>query len=283
MHRPTHEFHLETKFSWVRGRAITGVTLRGAAQPVSCGFMVFNALLMCRDQPPLRHLAAALEDLEIEREFCLSAAESMELLLQRRYSLLVLDFDLPGAALVARLARLAPPRRRPVIFALIGALTCVAATFRAGANFVLYKPLDLEQVTRCLRAGRVFMRPDRRRLPRQELEALVYLQFGIAALPAIVLDLNEQGLALQAPEPLPPLAEVPLRFVLPGTMHLVEGTGEVTWVDDGGRAGMLFSKLTPISRKYLKSWLSKRGPKRKSAVRSASRSDRARISPRASP
>jgi hypothetical protein len=264
------------------GRTITGVTLRAPGAALSCGFMAFNALLMCREQPPLRHLTVALDEIEIEREFCLSASESLELMMQRHYSALVLDFDLPGAALVARMARLASPHRRPVIFALIGALTGVAGTFRAGANFVLYKPLDLEQVTRSLRAGRVFMQPDRRRSPRQELEALVYLQFGIAALPAIMLDLNEQGLALQAPEPLPPLPEVRLRFVLPGTMNMVEGTGEVTWVDDGGRAGMLFSELTPTSRKYLKSWLSKRGPKRKNTLRSASRLDRARFSSPAS-
>jgi len=59
------------------------------------------------------------------------------------------------------------------------------------------------------------------------LESLVYLQFGIAALPAMVLDLNQNGMALQAPEPLPPVQQVPMRFVLPGTPHMVEGMGEV--------------------------------------------------------
>ncbi len=244
--------------------------------------MAFNALLMCREQQSLRVVAAALDELEIEREVCLSASEAMELMMQGHYSALVLDFDLPRAALVARLARLAPPHRRPVIFATIGALTGVAGTFQAGANFVFYKRLGLEQVRRALRAGRVFMQPDRRRSPRQKLEGLVYLQFGIAALPAIVLDLNEQGLALQAPEPLPPVPEVPLRFVLPGTTRMVEGIGEVTWVDDSGRVGMLFSELTPASRKYLKTWLSKRSPRRKNAVRATSHSDRAGISSPAS-
>ncbi len=61
------------------------------------------------------------------------------------------------------------------------------------------------------------MRPDRRQSQRQSLESLVYLQFGIAALPAMVLDLNQNGMALQAPEPLPPVQQVPMRFVLPGT------------------------------------------------------------------
>ena len=79
----------------------------------------------------------------------------------------------------------------------------------------------------------------------------------------MVLDLNQNGLALQAPEPLPPVQQVPLRFVLPGTSHMVEGMGEVVWADDGGRAGMLFSRLTPASRKYLKQWFVKRDAKKK--------------------
>jgi CheY-like chemotaxis protein len=231
--------------------------------------MAFNALLMCREQPALRVLGTALDEVEMEAEVCQSAPEALDLTVLRQYSALVLDFDLPGAATVARMARLAPSHRRPVIFGMIGAFTEIAETFQAGVNFIIYKPLDLDQIVRCLRAGRGFMRPDRRQSQRQHLESLVYLQFGIAALPAMVLDLNQDGMALQAPEPLPPVQQVPLRFVLPGTSHMVEGMGEVIWADDGGRAGMLFSRLTPASRKYLKQWFVKRGEKKKPMVRAA--------------
>ena len=244
--------------------------------------MTFNALLMCREQQSLRVLADAFDELEIDQEVCPSAAEALELIVQGHYSALVLDFDLPAAGQVARMARLAPPKQRPVIFAMIDALTGIGGTFQAGANFVLYKPLTFEQVVRSLRAGRVFMQPDRRRLPRQKLEALVYLQFGIAALPAIVLDVSEQGLSLQSPEPLPPVQDVPFRFVLPGTTHMVEGNGDMIWVDDEGRAGVFFSRLTPASRKYLKNWLTKRSTKKKTAARVVSRPERVRISPTAS-
>lgn len=229
--------------------------------------MGLNALLMCRDQQSLRVLGSALGMLDIEQEACTSASEAMELTTQGYYSALVLDFDLPNAALAAKMARLAPAQRRPVVFAMIGALTEIAATFQAGANFVVYKPLVLDQVLRSLRAGKVFMRPDRRSSPRQKLETLVYLQFGIAALPAMVLDLNEQGISLQSPEPLPALQQVPLRFVLPGTGHMIEGTGEMIWADDNGRAGMFFSRLTAGSRKHLKQWLGKRGAKNRTLER----------------
>ena len=227
--------------------------------------MRLNALLLCREQQPLRTLAVALDELGIESEVCLSSQDVLELLAHGHYSALVLDFDVPGAIQVARLARLAPPQRRPVVFAMIGVRTGIANALQAGANFVLYKPLIFEQVMRSLRAGHGFMRPDRRRSPRQKVETLVYLQFGVAALPAIVLDVNEQGLALQAPEPLPAVDRVPLRFVLPGTEYMVEATGEMIWADDEGRVGMLFANLPSGAKKHLKEWLHRKAPKKKSA------------------
>lgn len=237
-----------------------------------------TVLLMCRNQHAVRLLADLLEQLDVEQEVCLCADEALELLICGHYSALFLDFDLPEASQVARMARMAPAHRRPVVFAMVGALTHVGETFQAGANFILYKPLVAEQVMRSLRAGSAFMRADRRRSTREKLETLVYMQFGIAQLPGLILNLSQHGLSLQAPEPLPGVQKVPLRFVLPGTSHLIEGTGEVIWADDEGRAGMLFSHLTTASRKYLRNWLAKRSAQ-KSAGRGAGRAERSRISP----
>ena len=139
--------------------------------------MAFNTLLMCREEKHLRVLGKALEGVGMEQEVCLSAPEALDLTVQRHYSALVIDFDLPGAATVARMARLAPLKRRPVIFGMIGALTEIAETFQAGANFIFYKPLAVEQIVRCLRAGRGFMRPDRRNSHASE--------FGIAGLSSV--------------------------------------------------------------------------------------------------
>src|SRR6266849_3736346 len=124
--------------------------------------MAFNALLMCREQHAQRVVGAALDEVGMEQEVCPSAAETLDLTVLRHYSALILDFDLPGAAMVARMARLAPSHRRPVIFGMIGAFTEIAETFQAGVNFIFYKPLAFDQIVRCLRAGRGFMRPDRR-------------------------------------------------------------------------------------------------------------------------
>ncbi len=229
--------------------------------------MKLNALLMCRDQGSLGVLVHALEQLEIEEEVCASQEEALELLALGYYSALIVDFDLPGAAQVVKMARLAPAPRRPVVFAVIDPLTDVGSTYQAGANFVFYKPLMVEQVKRSLRAGHAFMRPDRRRSVRRKTEAMVFLRFGdVFPVPALVLEMSEDGLSVQAAEPIP-AAELPLRFILPGTAHLIEGSGEVMWADDSGRAGILFSDLPVASRHQLKRWLTKRDKKMRSSVR----------------
>jgi len=223
--------------------------------------MSLNALLVARDASARQVICVALDDLRITPEICQSVADALELLAAQHYSALVADFSLPGAANVVRMARMAPPQRRPVIFALVRLQDDVADTFQCGANFVLYKPLVIDQIARSLRAGRAFMRPDRRRSARQQTESLVYLRFGdLCPTPALVLDLNERGLSVQASEPLPP-TRIPLRFIIPGTEFLVEGRGDVIWADDSGRAGILFTELPASSRKQLKLWVSKRAKK----------------------
>ncbi len=243
--------------------------------------MKLNALLMCRQHESLSVVLNTLEDLSIDGEMCSSEADAMELLALGYYSALIVDFDLPGASQVVHMARLVPAQRRPVVFAMIGARTDIGATFQAGANFVLYKPLVFEQVSHSMRAGRAFMRPDRRRSPRQKTESMVYLRFGdICPVPALVLELSQDGLSVQAAEPIP-AAEVPLRFILPGTSYLIEGTGEVMWADDSGRAGILFGDLSPATRRQLRNWLAKRNPKQLSRTRTSVRAAKSR--PTASP
>jgi CheY-like chemotaxis protein len=239
--------------------------------------MELNALLMCREHESLRALVGVLDELGIEEEVCASEPEAMQLLALGYYSALVVDFDLPGAAQVVRMAHLAPAKRRPVVFALIGATTDIGDTFQAGANFVLYKPLVHEQMDRSLRAGQAFMRADRRKSRRQKTESLVYLRFGnVCPVPALVLEISEDGLSVQASEPLP-AAELPLRFILPGTSYMIEGSGEVTWADDTGRGGIFFSNLSPSARRQLKAWLAKRDKKKPSRVRAAARASKERV------
>lgn len=229
--------------------------------------MKLHSLVISRDLASLRCLTSALAKLDIEVEVCPSCAAAMELLVNCPYSTIVLDFDEPGAAQVAQMVRLARAERPPLLVALVTELGPVSGAFQAGIKFVLHKPLRARDVAQSLWDAKQFMRRDRRRSPRDAVKALVQLQVAGTTLPAFLRDLSEQGLALQAPEPLPRVQSVSLRFVLPGTAQTVHAIGEVIWADDTGRAGLFFSRLTPASQKYLRNWFARRHASRNDAVR----------------
>lgn len=230
--------------------------------------MRVNALVVSRSNGPVKILLAAFAELGIEYRISASIPETLEILATEQHSALIIDFDLCDAVSVAKMARTLPAKRRPVIFGMIGAATPVGSVFEAGANFVLYKPLDLLQVLHSLRAASGFMREDRRGAVRHKGETLAYLQFPTGIIPALVIDVTEQGLSLQAAEALTPLRGVSLRFLLPGTAQVVHGTGDFIWADKNGRAGLFFSKMPSACRRDLQAWLKKRGVRRSEAVRS---------------
>ncbi len=226
-----------------------------------------TALLVSRDRSALLLLQATLEVLEIESMVCYSPEEAVDEVVHGDYSVVVLDFDLPHVALVSRMSRIATPERKPLVGAMISFYTAVNGAAETGINFVLHKPLNVEEVTRCLNTTKKAIRSNRRSAPRSRMDALVHLEFDGRTLPALARDVSEHGLAVQGPEPLPRVANVGVRFLLPGTSHKVEGTCEVIWSDEKGCAGMFFTQLTPQSRKHLRLWLAQRRPKRENAVR----------------
>ena len=229
--------------------------------------MGINALVMSRSNGAVKVLVAAFAELGIEYKVSASVPETLEILATEHHSALIVDFDLPDAACVAKMARSLPDKRRPVLFGMIGAATSVGSAFQAGANFVLYKALEPDQVLHSFRAARGFMHGDRRSATRQKSETLAYLQFPTGIVPALVVDVTEQGLSLQAAEGLTPLRGVPLRFLLPGTAEVVHATGDFIWADGNGRAGLFFSKIAPACQRALRAWLKKRAAKRSEAVK----------------
>jgi hypothetical protein len=85
--------------------------------------------------------------------------------------------------------------------------------------------------------------------------------------PVLVQDVTEQGISIQAAEPLLPLRGVDLRFLLPGTAQVVHATGDFIWADGEGRAGLFFRNVLAACRRDLQTWLKKHGAKKSASVR----------------
>ena len=195
---------------------------------------------------------------------CPSRQEALELVLAGRCSTLIVDFDLPGAEDVIRMAALLPPAQKPALLAVASRVwPGTGEAFSSGASRILYRPLDGDELKDALKSGKKTKKLRKRKSARFEMKTLVYLELEGGTLAAISLDIGEHGLAVQATESVPMSSNVPFRCTLPGTDVTLQGHADVIWASDQGRAGLFFSNLAPAARKHLKHWLSKRSTRSK--------------------
>jgi putative methionine-R-sulfoxide reductase with GAF domain len=101
---------------------------------------------------------------------------------------------------------------------------------------------------------------ERRRCIRQKLHTPVYASFtgpqsGMVVDLSELLDLHEEGFAIQTGERLEVNRAVTLCLDLPETKNYIHSSGKVIWSDDLGRGGIRFSALPENSRQILKEWL----------------------------
>ncbi len=101
---------------------------------------------------------------------------------------------------------------------------------------------------------------ERRRHIRHKLHTPVYASFngpqtGMVVDLSELLDLHEDGFAVQTNQRLEVNRAVTLCLDLPETKSYVHGSGQVIWSDDTGRGGIRFSGLPESSRQILKQWL----------------------------
>lgn len=236
--------------------------------PLNVSVMRQSAAVLCHDKRSLQTLELTLERLGMELVNCGSQKEALELVMNGNCSTLIVDFDLPGAEEVIRMAALLPPAQKPALLAVASrAWPGTGQAFQSGAHRILYRPLEAELVKDAIKSGRKSAKSNRRASARHEVKTLVYLELEGATLTGISINIGEHGLAMQATEPVPMNSNLPFRCVLPGTTITLHGHADVMWASDQGRAGLFFSKLAPAARKHLKQWLSKRGSHGKHAVR----------------
>ena len=148
-----------------------------------------------------------------------------------------------------------------------GALAGTGQAFQSGVSRILYKPLQLDQVRDAFEPGRPQKNKIAHRGRRYDLRSLAYLELESGPVPAIGINISEQGMAIRTAEQITPRSNVAFRCILPGTKNALHGHADVIWADAQGRAGMFFSRLSPSARKHLRDWLRKRGRNNTHAVR----------------
>jgi hypothetical protein len=121
-----------------------------------------------------------------------------------------------------------------------------------------------------LRAAQAVLYRDKRGKARAAIHTQATIDYaGGEQERATLVDLSEDGMAVNFGKKLPPASKVYFQFQLPGQTTPVRLSGHVVWQDWNGRAGVQFVDVPKASRKALHEWLQRSladAPKRELAA-----------------
>lgn len=230
--------------------------------------MALKSLVVCADDATTQVLRPILETLGLSVDLCADPSQVPGKLAESRYDSVIIDCENePEATDLLRRIRACARNSTSLAIAIAGIKNNVRQLFALGINFVLYKPISEDRAWSSLRAARSLMQRERRRSGRVAVHAKVALDYAnVEQVPATLIDLSEEGTALQSENKLPPDCRVYFQFALPGHTSLIQLSGEMVWQDSAGRVGMRFLNVPTSSRRVLRNWLTSNAPATASAA-----------------
>jgi CheY-like chemotaxis protein len=237
---------------------MTPVTCRGnRGAPRMLAGMTLSSLLVCVDAASVEVLKRVLDELGIQVELCSDVVRGAVRLAQEHFDLIILDCetqaDVTSLLHESRSSRL---NDSTLAVAVVAGQENIREMFSLGVNFVLYKPVSYERAMSSLRAAQSVLFRDKRRKARAAVHTHATIDYaGVERAKATLVDLAEDGMAVNFGKKLPPTCKVYFQFQLPGQMTNVRLSGQVVWQDWNGRAGIQFVDVPQASRKILREWL----------------------------
>jgi CheY-like chemotaxis protein len=219
--------------------------------------MALTSLVVCADRNAVQVLGQILRELSIGVENCADLSAAASRLAAQHFDAVVVDCkdQAPAIELIAAIRKL-PLNKSTLIIGLVDGREQVRDIFGQGANFIVYKPVSVERAGSSLRAARGLMAREKRAKLRVALHAPASIAYGTAEnVAATLLDLSEDGLAIQSERRLPLRCKVYFQFNLPGGKSAVRLSGDVVWQDSSGRVGIRFADVPQTSRRTLNEWI----------------------------
>jgi DNA-binding response OmpR family regulator/Tfp pilus assembly protein PilZ len=231
--------------------------------------MSSRALLISGDSATLQVLGQVLTEMDLTIEPCSDAGAAVRKFTAQRFEVVVIDTpEVPSAQELLHALRRSNASQNSLAICVLDVQTNVRAVFAAGANLILYRPVVPERARASIRAAGHLIRREKRRAPRLPVHADATISYpAVESAAATLVDLSEDGLAIQCERQLPAKSKIYFRFALPGQMKWIQLSGETVWQDSTGRAGIRFIDVPQTARRFLKDWLSSRSSLQESKVR----------------
>ncbi len=223
--------------------------------------MTLSCLLVCAEEAAASLLSRVLRELQISFELCPDTMRASVRLAQERFDLIVLNCPRCDIVTLLEESRCSRTNADSAAVIVISEHESVREMFAVGVNFVVYKPLSHERALSTLRAAQGSLLRDKRRKARAAVHAHARVDYaGVESEPATLVDLAEDGMAVNFGKKLPPTCKVYFQFQLPGQRQTVRLSGLLVWQDWTGRAGVEFVDVPQASRRLIHDWLQKNLP-----------------------
>ncbi|MHB8214824.1 MAG: PilZ domain-containing protein [Candidatus Sulfotelmatobacter sp.] len=219
-----------------------------------------RALLISGDIQTIDTLCHFMGQLAMHVEVCSDFALASSKLSHSKFEALVLDFKQREEALeLLKTLRQITSHKASVVIAILNSNEEMPDAFRAGASFVLVRPLSSQVLKRTLRVSYPLMVHERRRHFRCPAQISVHVSVGSEPeFAATSANISESGIALSNAPGLKVGDKVSLRLILPGTKVPSKINAEVCWRNDAGSAGLQFVNVPMSVKEELATWLADR-------------------------
>jgi CheY-like chemotaxis protein len=219
-----------------------------------------RVLLVSGDIQTIDTLCEAMGKMAIHVEVCSDFASATGKLCHSKFEAVVVDFKERAEALeLLKTSRQMTSHKAAIVLAILNSNDEMPSAFRAGASFVLVKPLSPTVLMRTLRVSYPLMVSERRRSFRCPVQIPVYVSSGSKPeFIATSANISEVGIALSNAPGLQVGDRVALRFTLPLTYAPAAITAEVCWCNPAGASGMEFIQVPAPVKEQLRSWLTAR-------------------------
>lgn len=232
-------------------------------------------ILLADDVAMFRDLGKVFLSRSGSVELAADGREVLRIAREHRVAVVIADMHLPDIAgpILCRTLKTELEYQMPRVVLLARADSSIdhAAAVRAGADEVLFKPLERESLVATVRRLTEFDSP--RGLPRAELERPIEINARGLRMTGRIRNLSRGGLYVDAPLRLRKAEEVSVAFQLGEEAPLVAPTAQVVWIQpgDGGPdgVGLRFLEIDSRTLDQLEHYVSDHYPRRPSAPVSA--------------
>jgi DNA-binding NarL/FixJ family response regulator len=220
-----------------------------------------EVLVVSNDHQVVKAVADAIHTLHGRLSCAPSVTTARDYIGWHKVGGIVIDINLPGALELIGRMRDGSSNRFSVVFACVGSPAESHVAIRAGANFVLHRPLLPEKIAHIFAAAADMMVAERRRYFRYPLMVPVELKMKERQVESTMSNLSEGGMAIWSLYYHAPGSSIQFAFEIPFG-GLIRGDGEVAWTNADGLAGIKFNELAVEASDHLSAWVARRNSAR---------------------